>query len=154
MLERILLLLKTRNLSASQFADEINVQRSGISHILSGRNNPSLDLVMKIIKKFPEIDIEWLLTGKGQMLKLDKPIITPQKEPDLFSIEPIQENKPIQTLVIEHDNIASPIENEQIIEKEVVIDTKVKDGIRNATIEKVLVFYSDRTFKEYIPENN
>lgn len=57
------------NLSASSFADKIDVQRSSISHILSGRNKPSLDFVMKILSSFPEVDLYWLLNGKGTFPK-------------------------------------------------------------------------------------
>lgn len=57
------------DLSPSQFADEIGVQRSGVSHILSGRNKPSLDFILKILTRFPEVDADWLLFGKGSMVK-------------------------------------------------------------------------------------
>ena len=67
MTDRISLLLKARNITASQFADEIGVQRSSISHVLSGRNKPSLDFIQKILKRFPEINPDWLLFGKGPM---------------------------------------------------------------------------------------
>jgi transcriptional regulator with XRE-family HTH domain len=53
-------------LSPSAFADRIQVQRSSISHLLSGRNKPSLDFVLKVIKEFDEIELYWLLNGKGQ----------------------------------------------------------------------------------------
>ena len=52
-------------LSAASFADKVGVQRSSISHILSGRNKPSLDFVMKILTAFEEVDLYWLLNGKG-----------------------------------------------------------------------------------------
>ncbi len=52
-------------LSASLFADKIGVQRSSISHILSGRNKPSLDFILKITSVFNDVDIHWLLKGKG-----------------------------------------------------------------------------------------
>ena len=67
MIDRINLILKAKNMTARQFAEEIGVQQSGLSHVLSGRNNPSLDFVMKIVRRFPEIDINWLLFGKGEM---------------------------------------------------------------------------------------
>lgn len=51
--------------SASSFAEKVGVQRSSISHILSGRNKPSLDFVMKVLKAFPEVNLYWLLNGKG-----------------------------------------------------------------------------------------
>lgn len=51
--------------TASSFADKIGVQRSSISHILSGRNKPSLDFVMKVLTTYPEVELYWLLNGKG-----------------------------------------------------------------------------------------
>ena len=53
------------SLTASSFADRIGVQRSSISHLLSGRNKPSLEFVMKVVKTFPEVNLYWLLNGKG-----------------------------------------------------------------------------------------
>ena len=53
-------------LTASAFAEAIDVQRSGISHILSGRNKPSLDFILKVVRAFPEVDLYWLLNGKGE----------------------------------------------------------------------------------------
>lgn len=67
MLERISRIIKSKKISASQFADEIGVQRSSVSHVLSGRNKPSLDFVTKIINAYRDIDPNWLLTGSGQM---------------------------------------------------------------------------------------
>ncbi len=58
-------LLRYYNLSASAFADKIGVQRSSISHLLSGRNKPSLEFVLKVIQTFPEVNLYWLLNGKG-----------------------------------------------------------------------------------------
>jgi len=56
-------------LSVSAFADEIGVQRSSISHLLSGRNKPSLDFVMKLVDTYPEVDLYWLLKGIGSFPK-------------------------------------------------------------------------------------
>lgn len=64
MLDRIKEIMLQKGLNPSGFADEIQVQRSSISHILNGRNKPSLELIQKIIAAFPDIDIEWLITGK------------------------------------------------------------------------------------------
>lgn len=60
-----------KGVSSSAFADAIDVQRSSISHILSGRNKPSLDLIQKILNRYSDIDPGWLLTGKGNMKQLD-----------------------------------------------------------------------------------
>jgi transcriptional regulator with XRE-family HTH domain len=69
MIDRITMLIKAKNLSAAQFADEIGVQRSSISHLMSGRNKPSLDLIQKTLQRFPEVSSEWLLFGKGEMVR-------------------------------------------------------------------------------------
>jgi len=63
---RLKIILENHQLTASLFADKIGVQRSSISHILSGRNKPSLDFVLKVTKAFSDVDIYWLLNGKGQ----------------------------------------------------------------------------------------
>lgn len=68
MVNRINLILQAKNITSKQFAEEIGVQPSGLSHILSGRNNPSLDFVMKVMRRYPEIDINWLMFGKGEMI--------------------------------------------------------------------------------------
>jgi transcriptional regulator with XRE-family HTH domain len=69
MKDRIILLIKAMNLTAAQFADEIGVQKSSISHIISGRNNASLDFVQKILYRYPEVNMDWLMFGKGPLFK-------------------------------------------------------------------------------------
>ncbi|MBQ8694089.1 MAG: helix-turn-helix transcriptional regulator [Bacteroidaceae bacterium] len=64
--ERIELLMKCYDLTPSQFADRTGIQRASVSHIISGRNKPSLEVLLKIYDAFPELDIEWLMTGKGE----------------------------------------------------------------------------------------
>lgn len=78
---RIKLILKHHELTASQFADKIGVQRSSISHILSGRNKPSLDFVIKVTSEFDDVDLYWLLNGKGSFHKKEKIISTPAPTP-------------------------------------------------------------------------
>ncbi|AWA30868.1 transcriptional regulator [Flavobacterium magnum] len=67
-IKRLELLMKHYSLSASSFADRIGVQRSGISHLLSGRNKPSLDFILKLEEEFPEVSLYWLLKGTGSLL--------------------------------------------------------------------------------------
>ncbi len=71
-LERI---LQYYGLSASAFADSIGVQRSSISHLLTGRNKPSLEFVLKVIRNYPEVNLYWLLNGKGSFPQ--KKVLTP-----------------------------------------------------------------------------
>ena len=69
--ERILQIMTNYGLNAGQFADKLGVQPSSISHILSGRNKPSLDFVTKLLSCFPQIDYMWLVMGKGSMFKIN-----------------------------------------------------------------------------------
>lgn len=66
---RIAEILKHYELSAASFADSIQVQRSSISHLLKGRNKPSLEFVTKLVHTYPEVDLYWLLYGKGDFPK-------------------------------------------------------------------------------------
>ena len=77
LIERLQLLMKENELTASSFADKIGVQRSSISHILSGRNKPSLDFIAKIEANFNEVSFHWLLTGE------ESPIPSPTASPQL-----------------------------------------------------------------------
>lgn len=63
--ERIKTIITVNNLTTSSFADKIGVQRSGVSHILNGRNHPSMDFLLKVVDAFPRVDAGWLLTGKS-----------------------------------------------------------------------------------------
>jgi transcriptional regulator with XRE-family HTH domain len=76
--KRLESLLEYYNLNASSFADKIGVQRSSLSHLLSGRNKPSLDFILKILEVFPEVDLYWILNGKGtfpkQLMQLKLPV--------------------------------------------------------------------------------
>ncbi len=71
---RLKKILEHYQLTAAHFAEEIGVQRSSISHLLSGRNKPSLDFVLKIIESYPEVDMYWLLNGKGDFPKKSTPL--------------------------------------------------------------------------------
>lgn len=88
MVNRINLLLQAKNITARQFAEEIGIQPSGMSHILSGRNNPSLDFVMKVIRRWPEVNINWLMFGKGEMF-VSQPVT------QLTSAPLVQESRPV-----------------------------------------------------------
>ncbi len=111
--------------SASSFAENIGVQRSSISHILSGRNKPSLDFILKILSSYPEVDLYWLFNGKGEFPSKTK-TETPQAEADLFSVN--------------EKNLKETIEKLPKIEKQNPGDKE---------IERIVIFYSDGTFKNF-----
>lgn len=72
MIERIKHVIDYSQLSSSAFADTIGISRSGLTHLLTGRNQPSLDVARKILAKFPDISTEWLIMGMGEMLRPDE----------------------------------------------------------------------------------
>ena len=72
MIDRIKEVIEYSQLSASAFADTIGISRSGLTHLLTGRNQPSLDVARKILAKFPEVSTEWLIMGMGEMLRADE----------------------------------------------------------------------------------
>ena len=76
---RLQKLMEQHQLSASAFAEKIGVQRSSISHLLSGRNKPSLDLLVKIEANFEEVSFEWLLNGNENLEHISAPTPTPQQ---------------------------------------------------------------------------
>lgn len=115
--KRLEKILRYYDISASVFADKIKVQRSSISHLLSGRNKPSLEFVLKVIKTFPEVNLYWLLNGKGTFPPLS----------------------PSQSKAI------APTQN-PILQKEEVSTIK---SAKEKTIEKIIIFYSDGSFKSY-----
>ena len=80
MIERIKQVIDYSQLSASAFADTIGISRSGMTHLLTGRNQPSLDVARKILAKYPEVSTEWLIMGMGEMLRSDDPKPKPQPQ--------------------------------------------------------------------------
>jgi len=146
MKERILAFLQSENKSYAQFAEEIGVQPSGISHILSGRNNPSLDFVIKMLQKYTSLSSEWLLFGTGTMYKsISQPTLF---DNDLFanarnsgSVGQINHEIP--------DEIPVPEINEMIAAENET--GSVSEGKRPRRLSHVIMFYSDKTFTEYRP---
>ena len=93
--------------TASSFAEKIGVQRSSISHILSGRNKPSLDFVMKVLHAYPEVELYWLLNGKGQFPKTNQISEIPESnfsEEKIISDNDLEFNTEIDKIVIFYKN--------------------------------------------------
>jgi transcriptional regulator with XRE-family HTH domain len=83
--QRLNLLLKEKNLSASKLAQIIGIQKSSISHIMSGRNKPSFDFLLKLKEHFPDINLDWFITGEGEMYETtEQPQIAESKQTKLF----------------------------------------------------------------------
>ena len=121
--KRLNKILEFYELSAAAFADKVEVGRSSISHIVSGRNKPSLDFVMKIVKTFPEVELYWLLNGKGNFpAETETPSSTKkQSVSNLTSAESIQAKQ----------NISASIGNSA------------------KQISRIVIFYTDGSFDAF-----
>lgn len=83
---RLQKILDYYNISAAELSNQIKFNRSTISHLLSGRNKPSLDFVMRVLQKYPEVELYWLLNGKGSFPSITKKSISATRiEPILTS---------------------------------------------------------------------
>lgn len=148
MKDRILLLLKEKNLSATKFADIIDVQRSSISHILSGRNKPSFDFIEKILNAYPDINAQWLITGRGEMFVNQRTLF--DEERNLFS-----EHKRSTASESNIQNLSGQSQGISNSEEETANDNDIKNEDKNDTavsdIERIVIFYTNGKFKEYKP---
>lgn len=88
--DRLQQFLAAENINQAQFADSIGVARASVSHILAGRNKPGYDFLLNMMRRYPELNIEWLLSGTGKMYKSrqnndKKPVSIPSGGIDLFN---------------------------------------------------------------------
>ena len=167
MIERVKLLMSVKNLSSSDFASSIQVQRSGISHILSGRNKPSLDFIMKVLEAFPDVNETWLLFGKDEMFKnrhaqqqTDHALITSASEEIPSNFEDKDEEDPIEGFVLKQEEepySESNTKNTILVKSETIPEQKDQESFpqepkkhsSNKKIVKLLAIYSDDSFKEF-----
>jgi transcriptional regulator with XRE-family HTH domain len=169
--ERIKQIMATYGLTAGSFAEILGVQASNISHILSGRNKPSLDFIIRVLTKFPELDWNWLVLGKGSMKKLEECIEnsrqqtikveeTFREEPSLFDEKPVTivDNPSLVTSFNAFSDTVSDVK-EQIPEKKTsTIDEKIAEnencsankciGTPKRMISRIIVFYNDSSYEE------
>src|SRR5450759_5399064 len=145
MKERLLEFLKAENKSSAQFAEEIGVQPSGISHILSGRNKPSLDFVIKMLEKYKFLSTDWLLFGKGTMYR-ENSVQT------LFdNLDPVRESNNIISEPELHDSKSVPGIME---DKEIRQVDKVSKKFKDSPVRRIVWFYDNNSFEEFYPENS
>jgi len=141
MKERILEFLRRENKSSVHFAEEIGVQPSGISHILSGRNKPSLDFVIKMLEKYPFLSTEWLLFGKGTMYRGNKmPTLFDNIANDFPADFPLKDEK---------SDTRSGTELEKPLDFEDNPPVRPENELHG--IKKMVWFYEDNSFEEFSP---
>lgn len=146
MIGRITQIMEREGLTPSKFAEAIGIQRSAMSHILNGRNNVSLDVLIKILDRFTYVDSDWLLFGKGEMVRDHM-----STQPDLFSNTAINPSGGQAALEYRKEmrvdipvNTVKPTVVEQIIQQETT----------TRKVSKIMVFYSDNTFDTFVSEKN
>jgi transcriptional regulator with XRE-family HTH domain len=138
MKDRIAHIIRAKNLTAAEFAMKLGIQPSNISHLLAGRNNPSLDFVKKLKETFPEYSLEWIIFGKG-------PITV--SEPFVGSVQTISDTKP----VLQDESVEKNMAQEFV---DLPLDRKQSDeavSISDAVLKKIVLVYSDNTFEVLLP---
>ena len=125
--ERIDYLIQSLNLSARQFAEQIHVQPGTISNMMSGRNNPSYEVIKKILVRYPTLNPEWLITGKGEIWRT-----VPGEDPLLFDTMPPDAKGAQHTLAR-----SNKAEEPQVA------------AAPPKQIKNIVVYYTDGTYEEY-----
>ncbi len=131
MKERLRRILESEQISPAKFADIIGVQRSSMSHILSGRNNPGYDFIYNLLLKYPHINADWLLTGRGDMYN------TIQKR---LEFSHGNDNKDI-----------NPDNSTEYRPENSIFEINKESESNNRTLKKILLIYNDNTFEEILP---
>jgi len=143
MKDRLLEFLRKENKSSAQLAEEIGVQASGISHILSGRNNPSLDFILKMLEKYQFLSSDWLLFGKGSMYK------EPRMQ-SLFDFDSVN-SRDSNEQKTKTELIKPEIEYQNIIKSKTIRDTVISQNNSNPEVIKIVWFYENNSFEEFLP---
>ncbi|MBS0010963.1 MAG: helix-turn-helix transcriptional regulator [Bacteroidales bacterium] len=142
MKERIRLFMEAENKSSSQFAMDIGVQPSAVSHVLSGRNKPSLDFIIKMLQSFENLSTDWLLFGKGDMY-------TEKVVPSLFRDNEFDNESAAEENNSGHDlfSAAEALSDTQEVSEE--NEEKVFTDVNKQLSERIIIFYPDGTYREY-----
>ena len=158
--ERLKQFLAAENISQAAFADKIDVARANVSHILSGRNRPGYDFFASLIRNYPSLNIEWLLTGKGKMYRFDEDrtratesassvFTAPYSDGNLFSEE--EKATRMQDATMNDDSPEKSGEGLFPEEDEDVSDGNILQGNRKQRkAAKIVIFYDDGTYEEFM----
>jgi transcriptional regulator with XRE-family HTH domain len=144
MRDRIRQFMEYKGVSASDFANLLDVQRSNISHILSGRNLPGAVFIEKLLSTFPELNARWLFLGIGSMISGHEEINLQTSAPSAKVI-----SEPISRVPLSESTMAGRSDGENP-RKESIENSGISDRYKN--VEKIVILYSDKTFSEYRPE--
>lgn len=147
MVERIKAIMTHYQLRAAQFSDAIGMQRSAVSHVLSGRNKPSLDFILRIKRNFPEISLNWLTMGEGNMFENEGPLAASVPH-DLFARQPAPEKESVGKVFPENIKPVEATAKSEVNDEEAAFyGAQKSDG----HLTRVLFVYDDGTFSEFKP---
>lgn len=141
---RIKQFMDHKGLTSSELADSIGVQRSNVTHVLHGRNKPSFQFIAKLLETYPEIDAKWLIMGEGDMLTTGT-----QRQANLFT-EQKPSGQELQKEIIEKA-IIEPKPEKNITQSSQPFDMPIFNNTANKSIDRIVIFYTDQTFKQYTP---
>lgn len=148
-LDRIKMVMKMNQLNAASFADKIGVQRSSVSHVLTGRNKPSLDFIEKMLNQFPKVNASWLISGTIQ-----------DPEKSVVYQEASTEKRGLDNLSLRIEDKKETIHQstENTNQEDVKNDSNLKPSSNQAQISekkvvKIITFYDDFSFDEYRPNS-
>lgn len=142
--DRLAHILRAKNLTASQFAELMEIQPSNVSHLLNGRNKPSLDFLMKLKEVFPEYSFDWIIMGK-KPITINEPSPVTSGENNLRFEEIEDEN------VEQFDDLDVNTNADLNKYAEKIVDNQIFRN-NNAKIEKIIFVYSDQTFEIFYPQ--
>ncbi|MBQ7222904.1 MAG: helix-turn-helix transcriptional regulator [Bacteroidales bacterium] len=141
--DRLKLFLSMEGISASQFAAKMNVQRSGLSHLLSGRNKPSYDFLARMLKEYPDLNAEWLLLGIGKPYKNGIEKQSEQVFEDMPDFEEEEDQEDYPSLFA-HEEPVVDTESSNSSEQENII---VNQKIDSSKINKIIILYDNGTYE-------
>jgi len=144
MIDRIKSIIEEEKLTPSLFADTIGVSRSSINHILNGRNNPSLDVFVKILNKYENINSDWLLFGTPPKYKKEKVFLQPSLFDDVVPVQKDKSQNPIRSQTTPVRKIEDTVPG--------TIKPSFPSVPASKKIERIMIFYSDNTFESFNPE--
>ncbi len=144
MKDRIVAIMNHEGLSYSKFAEMVGIQRSAMSHIISGRNKPSLDVLTKILDCFTYVNTDWLIFGKGSMITGNE-----VREPDLFTNLPVN---PPNSKDNSENRREIGVQNRPNEPKLTVSEKVIIQKDESKIVTKIMLFYSDNTYDTFVPE--
>ena len=148
MKDRIKKIMDNENLTPARFADKLQINRAVVSHILNGRNNPSLDVVMKILSEMDYINSDWLINGTGSMYRDGYVSTETENEQGLFDESAINTDKDPSLSEypkekhVQQSSLSTNSTGQQRVDMNINVNKKIKE---------IIIYYSDNTFETFTP---